>query len=65
MSKVLRTPVPPYLRTLYLVPRIILCALTVMTVSAARAQLVWFDGEHPITYQVQGKVSPVVMNTLL
>jgi len=35
-----------------------------MTVSAARAQLVWFDGEHPITYQVQGKVSPVVMKAL-
>ena len=39
---------------------ICICALTVLTVSAARAQLVWFDGQHPVTYQVVGKCDPVV-----
>ena len=52
-----RTPVPSYLELL-------LCALTALPVSAARAQLVWFDGEHPITYEVQGSVSPVVTKAL-
>ena len=39
---------------------IVICALTALTVSAARAQFVWFDGQHPISYQVVGKVDPVV-----
>ena len=39
---------------------LILCALTALTVSAARAQLVWFDGRSPVTYQVVGRVEPVV-----
>ena len=47
-----------------MINRIILCALTVMTVSAARAQLVWYDGQHPVTYQVVGKPAPVVMQAL-
>ncbi len=39
---------------------IVICALTALTVSAARAQFVWFDGQHPVTYQVVGKTDPVV-----
>ena len=41
-----------------------ICALTALTVSAAGAQLVWFDGEHPVTYQVVGKADPVVMQAV-
>ena len=37
-----------------------ICALTAMTVSAARAQFVWYDGRSPVTYQVVGKTDPVV-----
>jgi len=40
------------------------CALTALTVSAARAQLVWFDGRQPVAYQVEGKVAPVVHQAL-
>ncbi len=40
------------------------CALTALTVSAARAQLVWFDGCQPVAYQVEGKVAPVVHQAL-
>ena len=36
------------------------CALTVLTVSAARAQLVWFDGRQAVSYAVEGTVAPVV-----
>ena len=35
-----------------------------MTVSAARAQLVWFDGRQPVTYEVAGKADPVVAMAL-
>ena len=35
-----------------------------MTVSAARAQLVWYDGQYPVTYQVVGRVDPVVKMAL-
>jgi hypothetical protein len=31
---------------------------------AAFANVVWYDGEHPVTYQVQGKVEPVVQMAL-
>ena len=39
---------------------LIVCALTAMITSAVRAQIVWFDGQHPVTYQVVGKTDPVV-----
>jgi len=31
---------------------------------ASTADVVWYDGEHPVTYQVQGKLSPVVRQAL-
>ena len=31
---------------------------------ALAADVVWYDGHSPVTYQVQGKVSPVVMQAL-
>ena len=43
---------------------ILICALTAMTVSAAGAQFVWFDGKSPVTYQVVGKVAPVVRQAI-
>lgn len=43
---------------------ILICALTAMTVSAAGAQFVWFDGKSPVTYQVVGKVDPVVRQAI-
>ena len=43
---------------------LIICALTAMTVSAARAQFVWYDGEHPVTYQVVGKTDLVVKSAI-
>ena len=39
---------------------LIVCALTAMITSAVRAQIVWFDGQHPVSYQVVGKTDPVV-----
>lgn len=39
---------------------LIVCALTTMITSAVRAQIVWFDGQHPVSYQVVGKTDPVV-----
>ncbi|MBQ8486853.1 MAG: glycosyl hydrolase 115 family protein [Prevotella sp.] len=39
---------------------LIICALTALTVTAVRAQLIWFDGQSPVTYQVVGRVDPVV-----
>ena len=30
----------------------------------AAERLTWYDGEHPVTYQVQGKVAPVVSQAL-
>lgn len=47
-----------------MIKQIICCALAVLTVSAARAQFVWFDGHHPVTYQVDGPVDPVVRTAL-
>ena len=38
----------------------IICALAASTLSAAGAQFVWFDGQQPVGYQVQGRVAPVV-----
>ena len=43
---------------------LIICALTAMTVSAARAQFVWYDGEHSVTYQVVGKTDLVVKSAI-
>lgn len=36
------------------------CALAALTLSAVGAQFVWYDGQHPVSYQVVGKVDPVV-----
>ena len=30
----------------------------------AAADVVWYDGQHPVTYQVQGKLSPVAQQAL-
>ena len=38
----------------------LICALTAFLTTAARAQVVWFDGRQPVTYQVQGSADPVV-----
>ncbi len=32
--------------------------------SAMAGDVVWYDGQHPVTYQVQGKVAPVVHQAL-
>lgn len=37
-----------------------ICALTALSLFAVRAQFIWFDGQHPISYQVVGKTDPVV-----
>ena len=42
-----------------------LLLLTMLPTRLVRAaDVVWFDGQHPVTYQVQGKVSPVVQMAL-
>ena len=41
----------------------ILCLLAVH-VTAATAEVVWFDGANPISYQVVGKTDPVVKMAL-
>ena len=38
--------------------------LVIMTTSVLAGNVVWYDGEHPVTYQVQGKVAPVVEQAL-
>ena len=38
--------------------------LVIMTTSVLADNVVWYDGEHPVTYQVQGKVAPVVEQAL-
>ena len=40
----------------------VLLALMMSTVLAA--DVVWYDGQNPVTYQVQGKVAPVVQQAL-
>ena len=40
--------------------RMLLLAVTVYSVAATAHEIVWFDGQHPITYQVVGKTDPVV-----
>ena len=29
-------------------------------IASAAADVVWFDGQHPVSYQVVGKTDPVV-----
>ena len=41
-----------------------ICALTALTVSAARAQLVWYDGQRAVSYEVLGRSTPVVAQAL-
>ena len=36
------------------------CALTAVLATAVRAQLVWYDGQQPVSYEVQGPSAPVV-----
>ena len=31
-----------------------------ISMTAVAADVVWFDGQHPVSYQVVGKVDPVV-----
>ena len=45
--------------------RILLFSILALSTLATRsADVVWYDGEHPVTYQVVGKVSPVVEKAL-
>ena len=39
---------------------LILFVLLLLTTSVCANDVVWFDGYHPVTYQLQGKVDPVV-----
>ena len=39
-------------------------ALVLSSSTAMADNVVWYDGEHPVTYQVQGKVAPVVEQAL-
>ena len=39
-------------------------ALVLSSSTAMAGNVVWYDGEHPVTYQVQGKVAPVVEQAL-
>ena len=39
---------------------VVTCAFIAAAVVATRAQLVWFDGQQAVSYQVQGKTEPVV-----
>ena len=41
-----------------------LCLMLLTTLTARAADVVWFDGQHPVTYQLAGKVSPVVHQAL-
>nr|MCR5680749.1 glycosyl hydrolase 115 family protein [Prevotella sp.] len=43
---------------------ITLLTLLMATVRTVAADVVWYDGQHPVTYQVQGKASPVVKQAL-
>ena len=38
--------------------------LTLMMSTVLAADVVWYDGRNPVTYQVQGKVAPVVLQAL-
>ena len=38
--------------------------LTLMMSTALAADVVWYDGRNPVTYQVQGKMAPVVQQAL-
>ena len=40
---------------------LILCSLCC---GAAAAAVVWYDGQHPVTYQLTGKPAPVVYQAL-
>ena len=40
--------------------RLFLIALWAVAISGYAADVVWFDGQHPVTYQVVGKTDPVV-----
>ena len=39
-------------------------ALALTAVSARATDVVWFDGQHPVSYEVAGKVDPVVKMAL-
>ena len=43
---------------------IVLTSALSLIASVAEADVIWYDGQHPVTYQVQGKVSPVVQMAL-
>ena len=38
----------------------LLLTMTMLCVGVSAADVVWFDGQHPVTYQVVGKTDPVV-----
>ena len=41
-----------------------LCLMLLTTLTAKAADVVWFDGTNPVTYQVVGKTAPVVEQAL-
>ena len=43
---------------------VIICQLSFSSAQQSASQIVWFDGEHPVTYQVVGKVDAVVKQAL-
>ena len=46
------------------IKRVLAIAVFQLTFLASRAEVVWFDGLHPITYQIPKKVEPVVKTAL-
>ena len=43
---------------------ITILALLAVTLGTAGAEVVWFDGQHPVSYQLVGKPAPVVQQAL-
>ena len=46
------------------IKRVLATAVFQLTFLASQAEVVWFDGLHPITYQIPKKVEPVVKTAL-
>ena len=46
------------------IKRVLAIAVFQLTFLASQAEVVWFDGLHPITYQIPKKVEPVVKTAL-
>lgn len=44
--------------------RLLIFVTLQLSLLALHAEVVWFDGQHPITYQLPKKAEPVVMTAL-